>query len=73
MGALHVRPRGEGHGCPESKKGPKKRHPREPTLRVRSLTRENPFAIKLAAFHTAQTEIAFHGFSLHSLTGFRGG
>ena len=32
-----------------------------------------PFAIKLAAFHSAQTEIAFHGFSLRSLTGFRGG
>ncbi len=29
------------------------------------------YRVKLAAFHSAQTGIAFHGFSLHSLTGFK--
>ena len=50
LDALNVRPKGEGQGWPESKKGRKKRHPQEPALRVRSLTWENPFAINSLRF-----------------------
>ncbi len=72
IGRTHVRPKGELHGWSESKDERKGTPMNPPFGSVRSLGKIRS-QLNSLRFTPLRQKIAFHGFSLHSLTGFRGG
>jgi hypothetical protein len=72
LDALHVRPKGEGHGWPEPKERTKEKAPREPALRVRSLAWKIRVAFNSLRYIPLKQETLSPGFSCTHSPGSKG-